>query len=547
MKRVCVWMLAACLTISTCPVLAAQTEPDGNTEMLEEEITDEENGETEQKAVNKKLLLDDENIYEGMDKAYKDGYEPRTEEDSAVIVLPLYTEEGNEVLSIKAVPDLGNTKKSPFVYKNYQKTFYQTNEKINGTEEERSVFLLRFDLKMKEDRMNGVYPVEITVNYLAQEEEMTQTFTSYVQVRDGKNPEEEVTPTPTPTVTPEPTVTPTPEPTVSPEPSPTPEEILDGTTDGEIPGDGADFSGGGAVGVTPQEEKPTSEPKLIITKCTGIPKKIESGDNLSFTAVLKNTNKLKYIQNITVTVSCEAEGITLDADSNVFFFERLGTQKTLELPLKFRIDEKTPAGKYPITLEMSYDNPKAESLSSSGKIELMVSQKVNMQMEVGEFSTEINAGDSMKIPVQAMNLGRGNIYNVRCSIEVPGLSSDKSLFLGNMEGGSAASGELNVFAGMVHPEAESTKDRYGTTLGTITLLYEDEHGEESVLTQEVMVTIQPLKVETKTGEDEKAQEEEKVSKQMTWGIVLLVVVAAFGTVIPIFIRKRMKGKTYEED
>ena len=75
-----------------------------------------------------------------------------------------------------------------------------------------------------------------------------------------------------------------------------------------------------------------------------------------------------------------------------------------------------------------------------------------------------------------MNLGRGKVYNVRCMIDVPGLEADKSLFLGNMEGGSALSGELKVFAHAVNENATSENERYGKTEGYLTLLYEDENG-----------------------------------------------------------------------
>ena len=84
-----------------------------------------------------------------------------------------------------------------------------------------------------------------------------------------------------------------------------------------------------------------------------------------------------------------------------------------------------------------------------------------MALEVGKFASEVNAGDSIKIPVQAMNLGRGKIYNVRCSLDVQGLNASKSLFLGNLDGGTAASGELDVFAGMIDEKAESADKRYG--------------------------------------------------------------------------------------
>ncbi len=90
-------------------------------------------------------------------------------------------------------------------------------------------------------------------------------------------------------------------------------------------------------------------------------------------------------------------------------------------------------------------------------------------MEIGQIPEEVNAGDRLQIPVQLVNVGRGMVYNARCTVDVPGLQTDKSLFLGNIEGGTAVSGELDAFAGVVNAEEETTEKRYGRTGGRILL------------------------------------------------------------------------------
>ena len=56
-----------------------------------------------------------------------------------------------------------------------------------------------------------------------------------------------------------------------------------------------DNAGTPVVPETPKEEKPTSDPKVIIEQCIGMPEQIISGSELEFTAVLKNTNRTKYV------------------------------------------------------------------------------------------------------------------------------------------------------------------------------------------------------------------------------------------------------------
>lgn len=438
------------------------------------------------------LTVDDENIYDGMDRAYKDGYEPSVANGVASLILPLQADAAIDISSIKVTPDLGATERSPFVFRNYQKTVKRTDEKVNGSEEQRSVFLVKFDFELQPDRYNGVYPVILTVTYTYQGISMSQTFQTYIQINDGQSTEPETEPP-----------------------------------------------------VVIEEPDPTSEPKVIITKCTGMPEKIESGDTFSFTAELKNTNKLKSVQNMTVTVACAADGLSIQADSNVFYFDTLGAGASLELPLSFKSDEKAADGKYTVTLTMSYDNPDAVSLSSTGNIEINIRQKIDVVLEAGTMATEINAGDSLSLSVQAMNLGRGKIYNARCQVEVPGLTAEKSLFLGNMDGGSAASGQLDLFAGMVNPEATEDSGRYGKTTGSITLIYEDEAGNEYTVSEDISVTINPLKINSTLNTEDDA--DDGIGSQLIVGILILLGVILAGTAIPLLIRKKRKKALYEED
>lgn len=185
----------------------------------------------------------------------------------------------------------------------------------------------------------------------------------------------------------------------------------------------------------------------MISKSKVEPKTVMAGEDFEVKAVLKNTSKIKDIQNMALTVTWSSPDITLLEDSNMFYIDYIGAGQTKEMTFKCTAGTKTADGKYEMKLDMSYDTLKAETLTSSGSIQVAVAQPMEVKLEVGDIPTEVNAGDSLSVPLQVLNLGRGKIYNVRCAMDVPGLISDTSAFLGNMEGGSAASGELKVFAG----------------------------------------------------------------------------------------------------
>ena len=361
-----------------------------------------------------------------------------------------------------------------------------------------------------------------------EEQEIEQNFTVYVQINDEKTAE--ITPTATP------------------EPTPSDTSGISEETDSTVPA--AEIVGGGDVaaavvaGGENKGEKATSEPKVIVADCKEIPEHIYAGDSVTLKVILKNTNKKKYVQNMTVTAGCEGDGISLGNAVNTQYYEKLGAGKTLEVPVEIQTDKKTEAGKYKLTLELSYDNPDAVTLTANGQIEITIEQKSELTMEIGQIPEEVNAGDRLQISVQLMNVGRGMVYNARCTVDVPGLQTDKSLFLGNLEGGTAVSGELDAFAGVVNAEEETAEKRYGRTGGRILLTYEDENGNSYEETSDIVLTIQPLKIQEQTT-DEKEKESNKISRQFLIGVTAVVGLGIVGVVLPGWIRRKKQGQSYE--
>ena len=104
--------------------------------------------------------IDDQHIYEGMDRTYREGYVPQVGNGTATIVLPLVAD-GDMGDTVTATPNLGEPDTSPFVFRNYQKTAYRARYEFDGGRA--NAYLIRFDLLLSPDRVNGVYPVTIDV------------------------------------------------------------------------------------------------------------------------------------------------------------------------------------------------------------------------------------------------------------------------------------------------------------------------------------------------------------------------------------------------
>lgn len=415
--------------------------------------------------------IDDSHRYEGMSSSYRDGYLPEVSNGRAILILPLRADGEVSGRRITASPELGGTENSPFVFRNYQQTIEEQTLRVEDSGEEIPLYPVRFELELSPERRNGVYPVMVTVNAKgADGTPVTQTFNSYITITDGKSNEEE--------------------------------------TGAEVP----ELS-------TEAETRPESLPLLYVENSTLTPGEISAGEEFVVKASLRNTSKTQNIRKIVISVSTESDEITLLEQSNTIYWERMKAGENRELPLHFRAEQAIPVGKYHIRLEMSYDNEEAVSMSSSGDIAFSVTQPMRIQGEFPTIASSVNAGDTFTLAFQAVNLGRSAAYNVRFELEADGLSPNGSAYVGNLEGGTAGQAEMKVFAGA---KENTDGERYGSTSGTMTMIYENENGKEYREEVYFKTDIQELVIRSAS-----AEPEEETSTSWWWiaaGVVLLAII-----------------------
>lgn len=136
------------------------------------------------------LEIDTENIYDGMDKAYENGYVPKISNGMMHLVLPLLSNGEIHDNEIKVSLNLGSSASSPFEIANYEKTFELEKAKPQNREENVELFLVEFDVKLSSSRTNGVYPVFVNVSgYDDSGSAINCTYTLYVTITDGKSNE----------------------------------------------------------------------------------------------------------------------------------------------------------------------------------------------------------------------------------------------------------------------------------------------------------------------------------------------------------------------
>ena len=411
------------------------------------------------------LSVDVHNKYDGMTTSYEQGYLPLINSGVMKVIVPLYTEKALTGDEITASVKLQNDDLYPVIGKNYMRSF-RRDEKLSETG--RNLYLIRFDLELKDERYNGSYIATVECSYRYGGRKMTEGFPISFVITDGKD-----------------------------------KNAMDKERIEE-----------------PEDSGPTSEPKLILKKGDGFPERLDAGKTYELETILQNLSSIKSVQNITITLSCDTKGIILDEDSSLVYIDWLGAADSKSIMLKYRIKDNVPEGSYSLRYSISYDNPDALSLNSSGEIAIEVAQTPEVIMEVGDYPTEVEAGDKVVIPVQIINKGRCRVCNVECFYDVPGLKQKNSLYLGDIEMNSSAGGEIKTYATAIVDEDPGVS-KYGVTEGIIRMTYEDESGMVYELSDTIRLKINELKVEVKTKEkDEKG----KITKQLIWGIIIVIVV-----------------------
>lgn len=447
------------------------------------------------------VCIDNQNVYEGMESAYNKGYQPVCENGKVTLVLPLMCSGKMKQDKITASVDLGDTKDSPFVFRNYEKDFLCKPEYINGTKETKEIYLVSFTFDLSGFRINGIYPV--IINASGEDEngnEIQKAFKNYVTITDGIDKKEK-------SQNDDKTVEGSQE---------TATEVNDGDTDAESangiddaarnipaendalngentendeaaidgipddvseaaePSDAAGLSepaAGGEDGAS--EETPESAPVILVEKSVVSTGTAKAGEDFDVTVTLKNTSKTKSVQNMVASITVPSADFELKNNSNTIFIDKLGAEKTTDLSLTFHVGKSTVDGNYPIEVALSYDDSKANTLSSAGTFVVTVEQPLNVKLTMPAIAADLTAGDTVPLSFQVMNLGRSTVYNVRCDVTGDGLVQTKTAFVGNMESGNDGEGDSNIFVSPMEGE-----NQYGKTTGTVTLTYEDAFGNE---------------------------------------------------------------------
>ncbi|MEG2521048.1 MAG: hypothetical protein RSA86_06920 [Christensenellaceae bacterium] len=479
------------------------------------------------------LVIDSANKYAGMNVPYQNGYSPSTANGVANILLPLRVaadsvgiKDGIVNLSV----NLGDASTAPFVFSNYDKSIGIGNYPVNDGAATADVYLVAFDLPLVANRTMGRYPVVITARYMSADDmPMTQEFTVFVTINDGKDPN----------------ATPTPEPT------PTPDK----------------------------PEAPTSQPKIIISNYTITPEKAYAGEKFKVDVTLENTSKSSSVKNITVTYKSVTADMIPGDNANTEFIDKIGADATAKFSFSMEARADAKAGPQKIDIAIAYEDSKATPLTATDEITVQIRQKIRLEYDQPKFPPQAYMGDAITATLNLYNKGKNTLYNVTVKLDVPGIKPDSSAFLGNMEsgasktadiyasvaaapqgvdegtgdiGGATSAGNTKMEGGGTevpismdnNPNASNepvSQIQPGPVEGNFIVTYEDEYGDE----YELKVPVKTELVQMQTPEEPMPEDVPQENAGFPWWGYVIIAGGVAAVVIIILVKKKKKKRAQE--
>lgn len=492
------------------------------------------------------VTIDANRKYEGMNAPFSKGYEPSIKKDVMSLVIPFRVGQETGGSRILVGISFEREENSPFYYKNYQK-------KVKESEE--GIYLYQCKIQLKENRVNGQYPLHLFVQAQTQGEHIQQEFTIYVEITDGK-----------------------PKPQTGnqagnhsgPEGSgsvagdgmgdsgsgSTAGDGMGGSSSGSAAGDGMGGSGSGSIegdsdggsgngglagdGISDggemgsmdspngtsqpsgswQKEEASRQPKVIIHANSLQNTPLQAGSQMFWSVSAKNCSSNRSIENLKVTILSEQKDISFE--KTAWYFEQAGAGASMDLSQNITIGIKAASGPVQIQFQFEYEDKQGTAYTSTETATLTVVQEPKAELAGLTFPESIYESDTDLLTFQVQNSGLAPIYNAKVHLEGKGLFPEKELFLGTIEAGTSTDGEISVFAGNLCMDNEGNiieehGEKYGDTLCTVIFSYENEQGEVSEQKQELKTSIKkPQIVELKV--------EKEAPKTNQWWITIIILI-----------------------
>lgn len=509
------------------------------TEGLESELSTECTEPATEAPVSEKVHLgiDNRHRYEGMEQSFADGYQPEIRDGKLYLTVP-FTASGalqNECLTVDLI--FAEKENAPFVFKNYQKDVklhsYRLQDGImtpQGTDtkgtsgndltatevpggianqdgiaspaDRQDAYCYTCEVPLQENAAPGQYSVTVRAwGYTMDGERVNLDCQIFVRV---------------------------------PEPEP-----VAGSKDNDS-GGGAGGGGGYSGGESGEAaEEILHQPKLLLETCSLSDVSLKAGAEEPMKVQFRNRSETQTIYNLKVTASTDTKAV--QPLRNSWYFSSIAPGETVAIEDGVKVAMATEDTSAVLSFDFEYEDKKGTAVSGKESVPLLIGQPTEVELHNAAFPAVLYATDTQEFSIQALNLSRVPVYNVRIKLSGTGLFPAEDVFIGNMDAGTEGNGAMQVYVGTRTMHAigddSGTEDveKYGPVNGTITLQYEDASGETHTQTETFQSEIKKPKVLSLEADD--------TQETNAWWISIFAAVGAGMLLVIVVLALRLRKKS----
>jgi hypothetical protein len=280
-------------------------------------------------------------------------------------------------------------------------------------------------------------------------------------------------------------------------------------------------------------ETKLSVPRVILANYALNPSTVNMGEPFSFTFTLKNTSSDRTIKNLQVSLT-SSEGTVMPASgSNSFYVAEIQPGATTTLSLQMTTKYDTEKTSYPLTMNLTYEDAKANEYTASENLTIPVFLPTKLSFQNESYPEYGTVGEGTYLSLEYINKGKGTIYNLTATVE-GNVETDigSGTYIGNVASGNTDSLEVMI-----------TPLEAGLTDCKLVFTYEDAAGNE--LRSELPFTIEAeeMVIDDEPGMDEPGMDEPLDEGGISgWAKILGGVVIVIAAATAIIIRKKRKAK-----
>ena len=511
------------------------------TEGLESELSTECTEPATEAPVSEKVHLgiDNRHRYEGMEQSFADGYQPEIRDGKLYLTVP-FTASGalqNECLTVDLI--FAEKENAPFVFKNYQKdvklhsyllqdgimtpqgtdTKGTSGNDLTATEvpggianqdgiaspaDRQDAYCYTCEVPLQENATPGQYSVTMRAwGYTMDGERVNLDCQIFVRI-----------------------------------PEPEPEPVAGSKDNGSGGGAGG---GGGYLGGESGEaaEEILHQPKLLLETCSLSDVSLKAGAEEPMKVQFRNRSETQTIYNLKVTASTDTKAV--QPLRNSWYFSSVAPGETVAIEDGVKVAMATEDTSAVLSFDFEYEDKKGTAVSGKESMPLLIGQPTEVELHNAAFPAVLYATDTQKFSIQALNLSRVPVYNVRIKLSGTGLFPTEDVFIGNMDAGTEGNGAMQVYVGtrtmqaVGHDSGTEDVEKYGPVNGTITLQYEDASGETHTQTETFQSEIKKPKVLSLEADD--------TQETNAWWISVFAAVGAGMLLVIVVLALRLRKKS----